>query len=256
MLHDILEKMISSMKNEKFTLDRNVPLSVLGTVIIERLFMRIRGLLFLNRKGALYIGKNCTVKSRSKIVFGVNVSIQRDCYVDALSTEGILFGDNVSIQKRTIIECSGTIKQLGKGLVIGNNVGIGSNSYLGCAGGIKIGDDTIAGNYVSFHAENHNYENPDIPIRLQGVNRKGIIVGRNCWIGAKATILDGAVIEDGCIVAAGAVVREGTYGKNSILAGVPAKIVKSRLAIESSRFNEHDRAQSSRTTVDNGNVTF
>ena len=216
------------MKKEPFKLDRNVPLSVLGSIIVERFFMRIRGLSYSNKKGALYIGKNCTIKSKSRIGFGMNVSIQKDCHVDALSTEGIQFGDNVSIQKRTIIECSGTIKQLGKGLKIGNNVGIGSNSYLGCAGGVEIGDDTIAGNFVSFHAENHNFYNLDIPIRLQGVNRKGISVGKNCWIGAKVTILDGAMIGDGCILAAGAVVREGVYEKNSILAGVPARIIKSR----------------------------
>lgn len=230
MLHDIMEKMISSIKKEPFTLDRNVPLTVLGAIIIERLFMRMRGFIILNSKGSLYLGKNCTVKSKSKIRFGINVSIQNNCDIDALSIEGITFGDNVSIQKRTIIVCSGTIKQLGKGLVIGNNVGIGSNSFLGCAGGITIGDDTITGNFVSFHAENHNYENPDIPIRLQGVNRIGIMVGKNCWIGAKATILDGAVIKDGCIVAAGAVVRNGVYEENSILAGVPAKIIKNRVA--------------------------
>jgi acetyltransferase-like isoleucine patch superfamily enzyme len=230
MLHEIVEKMISSMKKEPFTLDRNIPLTVLGRILLERLFMRLRGLFYQNKKGALFIGKNCTIKSKSQIRFGVNVSIQRDCYIDALSTEGIIIGDNVSIQRRTTIECTGTIKQLGKGLVIGNNVGIGANSYLGCSGSIKIGDDTIIANYVSFHAENHNFENPDIPIRLQGVNMKGIIVGKNCWIGAKVTILDGAILEDGCIVAAGAVVRNGRYEKNSILGGVPAKVIKNRFS--------------------------
>jgi acetyltransferase-like isoleucine patch superfamily enzyme len=229
MVHGILEKVISNMKKEPFTLDRNVPLSVLAQLVIERLFMRLRGLAYPNKQGALYVGKNCTIKSKANIRFGSNVCIQRDCFIDALSTESVSFGDNTSIQKKTTIECSGTIKQLGKGLVVGKNVGIGANSYLGCAGGITIGDDTIMGNFVSFHAENHNYQDPGIPIRLQGVNRKGIRVGNNCWIGAKATILDGAFINAGCIVAAGAVVREGVYQENSILAGVPAKVIKSRL---------------------------
>lgn len=228
MLHFLLERLISKIKKERFTLDRNVPISVLVSVIRERLVMRLRGLFLRNKNGPLYIGAGCTIKSKSKILFGRNVSINRECYIDALSTDGIIFGDNVSIQKRTAIECSGTIKLIGKGLILGNNVGIASNSFLGCAGGIVIGDDTIIGNYVSFHSENHNHKNPDTPIRLQGVNRKGIIVGKNCWIGAKATILDGAVIEDGCIVGAGAVVGKGVYEKNSILAGVPAKVIKNR----------------------------
>lgn len=50
-------------------------------------------------------------------------------------------------------------------------------------------------------------------------------IGNDCWIGAKATILDGTVIGNHCIVAAGAVVK-GTYPDNVIIGGVPAKIIK------------------------------
>lgn len=67
----------------------------------------------------------------------------------------------------------------------------------------------------------------DIPIRKQGVNRKGIKIGSNCWIGAKVTILDGTIIGNGCIVAAGAVVR-GQFPDNCVIGGVPAKILKMR----------------------------
>ncbi|WP_366943121.1 DapH/DapD/GlmU-related protein [uncultured Victivallis sp.] len=50
--------------------------------------------------------------------------------------------------------------------------------------------------------------------------------GLNCWIGAKATILDGARIGDNSIVAAGAVVCRGEYPAGVILGGVPAKVIK------------------------------
>ena len=46
-------------------------------------------------------------------------------------------------------------------------------------------------------------------------------------IGMGATILNGAVIEEGAIVAAGAVVKENfVVPANTLVAGVPAKIVK------------------------------
>lgn len=64
---------------------------------------------------------------------------------------------------------------------------------------------------------------------MQGVCRKGIKIGKGCWIGAKATILDGTVLGDGCIVAAGAVVN-GNFPPMSILGGVPAKIIKLRIS--------------------------
>jgi acetyltransferase-like isoleucine patch superfamily enzyme len=68
----------------------------------------------------------------------------------------------------------------------------------------------------------------DEPIRLQGVTRKGIRIGNNCWIGSKVTILDGVTIGDGCILAAGTVVTK-SFPANSIIGGVPAKIIKSRV---------------------------
>lgn len=85
------------------------------------------------------------------------------------------------------------------------------------------------GNFVSFHSENHNYEDKTIPIRLQGVNHKGIKVGNNCWIGAKVTILDGVQIGNRCVIAARAVVRAGKYPDNCIIGGVPAKIIKKNI---------------------------
>ena len=83
------------------------------------------------------------------------------------------------------------------------------------------------GNYVSVHPENHNYSSLHVPIRDQGVTGKGIVIGANCWIGAKVTILDGTRLGNGCVVAAGAVVK-GEFPDNCIIGGVPAKVIKMR----------------------------
>lgn len=113
-------------------------------------------------------------------------------------------------------------------MIVGNNVGLGSHGHYGSGAGLlEIGDNTIFGNYVSIHPENHNFADLNIPIRLQGVNGKGIKIGNDCWIGAKVTILDGTVIGDHSIVAAGAVVT-GKFPPYSIIGGVPAKIIKMR----------------------------
>lgn len=161
---------------------------------------------------------------------GNGVTIGNGCYVDALSVEGITLGNNVSMGPRTKIECTGSIRTLGKGLKVEDNVGLGSDNFYGCAGGISIGKDTIIGNFVSFHAENHRFSDRNIPIRLQGVTHEGIKIGQNCWIGAKVTILDGVIIEDGCIIAAGALVKAGVYKKEGIYGGVPAKLIKHRFS--------------------------
>lgn len=229
-MRKLLNKLLSKRRGEDLKIDDNVPLSYLIGFIFRMFFKYLRGIfIFWKYKKLILVGRDVTILSKSKIqIKGENLHIDKGVYIDALSVDGIRFGNNVSIQKNVMIECSGSIREIGKGLELGNNVGIGSNSFLGCAGGIEIGADTITGNYVSFHSENHNFRDEHTLIRLQGVNRKGIVIGKNCWIGAKVTILDGTVLGDGCVVAAGAVLNGKIYPKNSILGGVPAKQIGKR----------------------------
>lgn len=194
----------------------------------EKILCLIYGILRFKKLKLIFCHPSTIIKGSSSITLLGKVNIDRNCYIDALSSEGLNIGDNVSIGRNTSIQVTGSLRNLGKGITIGKNVGLGTNGYYGGAGGVKIGDDTIFGNFVSVHPENHNFANLDLPIRLQGVNHKGIIIGKGCWIGAKATILDGTIIGDGCIVAAGAVVT-GHFPDNVIIGGVPAKIIKSRI---------------------------
>ncbi|MDC1767443.1 MULTISPECIES: acyltransferase [Bacteroides] len=222
-----INRAVSQVKKEPFTLDELIPLNYLITFFLKKFVMLIYGLLRMRTLTRVFIHPSTHIYCIRKIKYNQNLSIDRNCYIDALSVDGINLGSNVSIGKNTTIECTGTLKSIGKGLTVGNNVGLGTHGFFGCAGGITIGDNTIFGNYVSLHSENHNYDDIHTPIRLQGVNRKGIKIGKDCWIGTKATILDGTEIGDGCIVAAGAVVR-GMIEPYSIVGGVPAKLIKRR----------------------------
>lgn len=229
MLSKALSKYITRLKGQEYQIDPRIPASYLLSLMVNRLIMKCRGKLSgIRYQASPFIGRRVTLKTRSKFIIGSGVSIDAGCYIDALSTEGIQFGNNVSVGRNTIIECTGNLQHLGKGMKVGDNVGLGSDNFYGCAGGIEIGNDTIVGNFVSFHAENHIFSDPQKPIRLQGVTHQGIRVGKNCWIGAKCTILDGAVIEDDCILAAGALAIAGIYSKNGIYGGVPAKLIKYR----------------------------
>lgn len=222
----LITKVFRIFKGPNFKIDPRIPSSYLISLLFEKI---IAGLRFQLTFKTLIIGilaSRTKIKCKSKIRFQSNLSIGENCVINALSIEGIQFGKNVSIGKNNIIECTGSLSLIGKGLIVGNNVGMGSNNFFGCAGGINIGDDTIFGNFVSLHSENHNYKSKGLPIRLQGVNRSGIKIGENCWIGAKATILDGAQIGDHCVIAAGALVAKGHYKSYSIIGGVPAKVIK------------------------------
>jgi acetyltransferase-like isoleucine patch superfamily enzyme len=56
-----------------------------------------------------------------------------------------------------------------------------------------------------------------------------IVVGRNVWIGAGATVLQGVTIGDDAVVAAGAVVTRDVPPR-VLVAGVPARVVKAVVA--------------------------
>lgn len=225
----LIEKVIK-LRNPNFEFDQNLNSQALLQFIWLQIKALIRGFRFVfflkNPKGAL-IGKKVKLFNTSKIHFGKFLKLGDYVYVSALAREGVFFGDNVGIGDFSRVIVSTSLNDIGSHIKIGNNVGIGEFAYLGGAGGLEIGDECIIGQYLSCHPENHNYEQVDVSIRHQGVSRKGIKIGKNCWIGSKVTILDGVEIGDGCIIAAGAVVNK-SFPKNSIIGGVPAKLLKSR----------------------------
>lgn len=216
------------LRGESFNVDPAVPAGYLLGFTIEKALARLRAILVFRRLSpTVFVGRRARIKCVGSISLKGFASFGRDCYVDALSREGLVLGHGFSLGRGAAIECTGSLQTLGLGFRAGDNVGVGSASFLGSAGGIEIGSDTIIGNFVSMHSENHNFDRTDVPIRLQGVNHAGIRIGSNCWLGAKCTILDGVSLGDNTIVAAGAVVRAGIYEPWSLLAGVPARKVKS-----------------------------
>lgn len=225
-----LSRRISRIKGADYEVDPRIRGPYLVSVSLERLLMRLRGMTrFPFRPHPPFVGSQARFRSRSDLHFGRGVTFGRGCYVDAASAEGVWLGDNASVGRNTRIEGTGSLRALGRGLRVGDNVGLGTDTLYGCAGGITVGDDTIVGNFVSFHSENHRIDDASTPIRLQGVTHAGISVGRNCWIGSRVTVLDGATIEEGCVIAAGSVVIAGTYARDGVYGGVPARLLRKRL---------------------------
>ncbi len=236
MIYRLVEKIIQTLKHDaSYQLDSVLTGRALFQVASYRGIAMLRGnwrrLWLKESKGVLFVGKRVTLRNPQMISVGRSVVIEDYVTIDALSQQGVILGDNVTIAKFSTIQCTGVIRSLGSGLKIGDNSAVGAYSFLGAQGGITIGNDVIMGPRVSFHAENHKYDNLRLPIRLQGETRQGIVVEDDCWIGAGSIFLDGVHIGTGCVVAAGSVVTKDVPAF-SIVAGSPARIIKHRKNID------------------------
>jgi len=104
---------------------------------------------------------------------------------------------------------------------IGKNVYINHACTLLDMGGITIEDDVLIGPKVNLVTEGH----PVNPADRQSLFVKPIMIKRNAWIGAGATILPGVTVGENAVVAAGAVVNKDVRD-NTVVGGIPAKVIK------------------------------
>lgn len=222
----MIKKLFNSiLKNfgKQYDVDPQIPSKLFLRVMRVRFFMLLRGLTYLRKK--VFLGSNCKVLNKSNVMFGKNVTLENDVFIDGFCAEKIIIGDFSKIGAYSWVTCTSHLSKYGKGLKIGSNSAVGKFSEFGASGGIEIGNNVIMGSYISFHSENHNYSDCSKLIREQGVTSLGIKLGNNIWVGAKATFLDGCEVGDNCVVAAGAIVK-GKFPKNVIIGGVPARILK------------------------------
>jgi len=111
-------------------------------------------------------------------------------------------------------------------LLIGKNVGI-SGAVISAVESIHIGDNCNIGVGVLILDSDYHSLNPNMR-RGHALSRElsaPVVLEKNVWVGARATILKGTSIGENSVVAAGAVVR-GTIPSNVVVAGVPAKVIK------------------------------
>jgi acetyltransferase-like isoleucine patch superfamily enzyme len=109
----------------------------------------------------------------------------------------------------------------GKHTKIGKNVFINFDCVFLDLGGIAIEDNVLIAPKVSLLSEGH----PVPPNERQSLVPGHIHIRKNAWIGAGATILPGVTVGENAVVAAGAVVSKDVPA-NTIVGGVPAKIIK------------------------------
>ncbi len=206
--------------------DRIMTLARLAVYFVRGCYERM---FFTKSSRLVLIGKGVSIRYAKYLETGRDLIIEDYAEINCLSKQKIILGNRVSIGKFAIIRPSNSYGgEIGEGLKIGNNSNIGPYSYIGCSGYIEIGDNVMISPRVSIYAENHLFDRTDIPMKEQGVKKQFVKIEDDCWIAANSIILAGVTIGKGSVVAAGSVVSSDVP-PYSVVAGVPARIIKQRI---------------------------
>ncbi len=121
------------------------------------------------------------------------------------------------------------------GAMIRDQVKIGENAIIMMGAVINIGAEIGSGTMIDMNAvlgaratvgkNSHIGAGAILAGVLEPPSATPVIVGDGVMVGANAVILEGVQIGDGAVVAAGAVVTQNVPA-NTVVAGTPAKIVK------------------------------
>jgi acetyltransferase-like isoleucine patch superfamily enzyme len=111
----------------------------------------------------------------------------------------------------------------GESIRVGRNVFINQNCTMYDLGGIDIADDVMIGPNVSIITSGHPIEPSQ---RRAFVIAKPIVIERNVWIAAGATIIGGVTVGENSVVAAGSVVTRDVP-PGTLVGGNPARVIRS-----------------------------
>ena len=193
----------------------------LGIFLRSRLYP-----IFLGNVGKNVIfGKGVDFRHPYKIQIGDNTVIDDNCLLDAKgsSNTGIKIGKHNFIGRNTILSCkNGDIE-------LRDNVNIGFNCEIFSSSNVLLEDYTLLAAYC-YIVGGGKYDLKDTgnPIAKQPIfDDRGIVIEKNCWLGARVTVLDGATIGHDTAIGAASLVSTN-IPSSSIAVGIPASIIKTR----------------------------
>lgn len=125
----------------------------------------------------------------------------------------------------------GSVKISGQALSIGKGTYI-NTGYISCGtSSVEIGTFCAIGYNVSLVASTHDVNFPTGPEKLRPLRESPIKIGKGVWIGNNAVVLPGVEIGDFAVIGANSVVNK-SIPPFSVAAGMPARIVKTKSAVE------------------------
>ncbi len=195
-------------------------------VILKSLYYRLNG-------KRIFAHRHCSIRGLSKIIIGNRLDIglryQGFSYKSDhtyLNIEGVLrFQSSYSIGRGCRLDVGPNATA-----VFGSGY-MNPNTVLIIMHHLEVGDGTyISWNCQFIDDDFHVIRNSDGTPLLKDSN--AIRIGNHVWIGSNVIILKGVTIPNGCVIAAGSVVTKPFTEENSLIAGVPAKVIRKNIVWE------------------------
>lgn len=128
-----------------------------------------------------------------------------------------------SIGRNSLIESLCVICAWHGDVVLEDGASIGIGSIV--MGPVLIGEGSACGQNCFISGQSHHYEDISKNFLRQGIQTEQVVVGKNVWIGANASILPGVTIGDNSVIGAGSTITDDVPAY-SVVVGNPAKIIK------------------------------
>ena len=113
-------------------------------------------------------------------------------------------------------------------LRIGDKCVFGKDNTVNCYLDIEFGEAALAADWVYICDFDHVFDDVTVPIKDQGIVKAPVRIGRDVWIGEKASVLRGVHVGEGSVIASHCLVNKDVPAY-SVAVGVPARVVRNRL---------------------------
>ena len=110
---------------------------------------------------------------------------------------------------------------------IGAKTVLGQECTISAFQHVSIGRECVIADRVMLIDFDHGVVEVERPIRLQGIYKRDVRVGSNCWIGYGACILRGVSVGDNAVIGTNTVVTKDLPA-NAVAGGTPARVLRMR----------------------------
>jgi acetyltransferase-like isoleucine patch superfamily enzyme len=110
---------------------------------------------------------------------------------------------------------------------IGAKTVMGQECTISAFQHVSVGRECIIADRVMLIDFDHGVVEVERPIRMQGIYKRDVRVGHNCWIGYGACVLRGVTVGDNSVIGTNSVVTKDLPA-NAVAAGLPARVLRMR----------------------------